>query len=411
MDFELTDEHRMLRESVALFAAKELKPIAEEIDREDRWPEGMWKKLGALGVLGITIDPAYGGAGADILSGALVVEELARVLPAVSLSYGAHANLCCHNLFTNGTEEQKRKYLPPLCTGDHIGALGLTEPNAGSDAVSIQTAARKEGDHYVVNGRKTFITNGPDARTIVLYTKTDKSAGPKGITAFILDTQFPGFSVSRALEKVGNRGSRTGELVMEDCRIPAENVLGRENAGIAVMMRGLDVERAFLSTYALGIAEGAFGEAMKYAKERVQFGKPIASFQLIQAKLADMYTLIEASRLMCYKACILAGPGRTRGKGNGSAQAGRCGHPLYGRGLRQGLHGGRADSRRIRLLPRIPRSEILAGRKTGNPGGGHVGDAATHHRPRTPHDVAQPLKNGFAASQKSFPLRGQQTSS
>ena len=315
MDFELTEEHRMMRDSVALFAAKELKPIAEEIDREDRWPEGMWKKLGALGVLGITIDPAYGGAGADILSGALVVEELARVLPAVSLSYGAHANLCCHNLLTNGTEDQKRTYLPPLCTGEHIGALGLTEPGAGSDAVSIQTTARREGDHYVVNGRKTFITNGPDAHTIVLYTKTDKSAGPKGITAFILDTKLPGFSVSRALEKVGNRGSRTGELILEDCRIPVENVLGKENGGIAVMMRGLDVERAFLSTFALGIAEGAFGEALKYAKERVQFGKPIATFQLIQAKLADMYTLIEASRLMCYKACILAGQAERGGKG------------------------------------------------------------------------------------------------
>ncbi|PKN32857.1 MAG: acyl-CoA dehydrogenase [Deltaproteobacteria bacterium HGW-Deltaproteobacteria-19] len=315
MDFELKDEHRMLRESVAQFAARELKPIAEETDLEDKWPEGMWKKLGDLGVLGITIPPEYGGAGSDVLAGALVVEELARVIPAVSLSYGAHANLCMHNLYHNGNEAQRKKYLPPLCTGEHVGALGLTEPNAGSDAVSIQATARRDGDCYVVNGRKTFITNGPDARTIILYTKTDKAAGPKGITAFILDTTLPGFSVSRALHKVGNRGSRTGELLLEDCRIPAENVLGVENGGIAVMMRGLDVERAFLSTFALGIAEGAFAEAFKYAKERVQFGKPIASFQLIQAKLADMYTLIEASRLMCYKACILAGQAERGGKG------------------------------------------------------------------------------------------------
>ncbi len=315
MDFELKDEHRMLRESVAQFAARELKPIAEETDIEDKWPEGMWRKLGDLGVLGITIPPEYGGAGSDVLAGALVVEELAKVIPAVSLSYGAHANLCMHNLYHNGNEAQRKKYLPPLCTGEHVGALGLTEPNAGSDAVSIQTAARRDGDAYVVNGRKTFITNGPDARTIILYTKTDKAAGPKGITAFILDTTLPGFSVSRALHKVGNRGSRTGELLLEDCRIPAENVLGVENGGIAVMMRGLDVERAFLSTFALGIAEGAFAEAFKYARERVQFGKPIASFQLIQAKLADMYTLIEASRLMCYKACILAGQAERGGKG------------------------------------------------------------------------------------------------
>ncbi|NPU83678.1 MAG: isovaleryl-CoA dehydrogenase [Syntrophaceae bacterium] len=315
MDFELKDEHRMLRESVAQFAAKELKPIAEETDLEDKWPEGMWKKLGDLGVLGITIPPEYGGAGSDVLAGALVVEELARVIPAVSLSYGAHANLCMHNLYHNGNEAQRKKYLPPLCTGEHVGALGLTEPNAGSDAVSIQTTARRDGDFYIVNGSKTFITNGPDARTVILYTKTDKAAGPKGITAFILDTTLPGFSVSRALHKVGNRGSRTGELLLEDCRIPAENVLGVENGGIAVMMRGLDVERAFLSTFALGIAEGAFAEAFKYAKERVQFGKPIASFQLIQAKLADMYTLIEASRLMCYKACILAGQAERGGKG------------------------------------------------------------------------------------------------
>lgn len=315
MDFVLSEEHRMLRDSVANFAEKELAPIAEEMDETDQWPEGLWKKLGDLGINGITVDPEYGGAGADILSASLACEEIARVCPAVALSWGAHANLCCNNLNTNANETQKKNYLPKLCTGEHIGALGLTEPNAGSDAVSIATSARREGDQYVVNGSKTFITNGPDAQTIVLYTKTDKEAGPRGITAFILDTAFPGFSVSRRLDKVGNRGSQTGELVMEDCAIPAENILGTENKGITVMMGGLDVERAFYSTYALGIAEGAFALALKYSQERVQFKRPIASFQFIQGKLADMYTEIEASRLLCYKAAIMAHEAKQGGKG------------------------------------------------------------------------------------------------
>jgi isovaleryl-CoA dehydrogenase len=315
MEFTLTEEQRMLRDTVANFAEKEIRPIAEEIDRSDTWPAGMWKKLGDLGVLGATIDTEYGGAGLDLLSGALVGEELSKVSPSISISYGAHANLCCNNLKLNGTEEQKEKYLPPLCAGDHVGALGLTEPNAGSDAVSIRTNARREGDQYIVNGSKTFITNGVIADTIILYTKTDKDAGPKGITAFILDTKFPGFSVSRKLDKVGNRGSETGELVMEDCIIPKENILGKENMGVAVLMRGLDLERAFLSTYSLGMAEGAFAEALKYSKERVQFGKPICSFQLIQAKLANMWTLIEASRLLCYKACVMADSETRGGKG------------------------------------------------------------------------------------------------
>jgi len=315
MEFTLTEEQRMLRDTVANFAEKEIRPIAEEIDRTDTWPEGMWKKLGDLGVLGATIDPEYGGTGLDLLSGALVGEELSKVSPSISISYGAHANLCCNNLKLNGTEEQKEKYLPPLCAGDHVGALGLTEPNAGSDAVSIRTNARRDGDQYIVNGSKTFITNGVIADTIILYTKTDKDAGAKGITAFILDTKFPGFSVSRKLDKVGNRGSETGELVMEDCVIPKENILGKENMGVAVLMRGLDLERAFLSTYCLGMAEGAFDEALKYSKERAQFGKPICSFQLIQAKLADMWTLIEASRLLCYKACVMAESETGGGKG------------------------------------------------------------------------------------------------
>ena len=202
-----------------------------------------------------------------------------------------------------------------LCSGDHVGALGLTEPNAGSDAVSLQTVAAFDGDHYVVNGSKTFITNGVIADTIVLYAKTDKSAGAMGITAFILDTKFPGFSVSRKLDKVGNRGSETGELVFEDCIIPAENVLGEENAGIAVMMREMEVIAESYVTYALGMAQGAYAEALKYSRQRVQFGKPIASFQLIQAKLADMWTMIEAARLMCYKACVLADSAERGGKG------------------------------------------------------------------------------------------------
>jgi isovaleryl-CoA dehydrogenase len=315
MDFTLSEEHRMLKESVANFAAKEIQPIAEEIDRDDHWPDGLWQKLADLGIMGITVDPEYGGAGADILSASLACEELAKASAAVALSWGAHANLCCNNLNSHANETQKKKYLPPLCNGKHIGALGLTEPNAGSDAVNIQTTAKKEGDRYVVNGTKTFITNGPIADTIVLYTKTDKSLGPKGITAFILDTTFPGFSVSKKLNKVGNRGSATGELIMDNCIIPAENIIGQENRGIAVMMGGLDVERAFFGTYALGIAEAAFAESLKYSKERVQFGKPIASFQLIQQKLADMYTQIEAARLLCYKAAILAQKAKGGGKG------------------------------------------------------------------------------------------------
>ncbi|HOK07025.1 MAG TPA: acyl-CoA dehydrogenase family protein [Syntrophales bacterium] len=315
MDFQLSEEHRIFKETVAAFAAKEIAPIAEEIDKRDEWPEGLWEKLASLGIMGITVDQEYGGAGADILSASLACEELAKASAAVALSWGAHANLCCNNLNSHASHEQKKKYLPPLCSGEHIGALGLTEPGAGSDAVSIQTTARREGDHYVVNGRKTFITNGPIADTIVLYAKTDKNLGPRGITAFILDTMFPGFSVSRKLEKVGNRGSMTGELVLEDCIIPAENVIGKENGGIAVMMGGLDVERAFFATYALGIAEAAFEASVKYARERVQFGKPIAAFQLIQQKVADMYTLIEASRLMCYKAAVLAERAKGGGKG------------------------------------------------------------------------------------------------
>ncbi len=315
MDFNFSEHHIMLRESIRNFAAKEIWPIAEEIDEEDKWPDGMWQKLANLGIMGITVDEEYGGAGADLISAIIVLEELSKASPAIALSWGAHANLCCNNLNHNASPNQKSKYLPPLCTGQHIGALGLTEPNAGSDAVNIQTVAVRKGDHYVVNGTKMFITNGSVANTIVLYAKTDKEKGARGITAFILDTKFPGFSVSKELKKYGHRGSPTAELILQDCIIPAENVIGEENKGINVMMSGLDVERAFYAGESIGIAEACLELSIKYAKERVQFGKPIGAFQLIQAKLADMYTQLEAGKMLCYKAAVLAEQARTGGKG------------------------------------------------------------------------------------------------
>jgi isovaleryl-CoA dehydrogenase len=315
MDFNFSDQHIMLRESIRNFAAKEIWPIAEHIDEEDKWPDGMWQKLANMGIMGITVNEEYGGAGADLISAIIVLEELSKASPAIALSWGAHANLCCNNLNHNASPNQKSKYLPPLCTGQHIGALGLTEPNAGSDAVNIQTVAVRKGDHYVVNGTKMFITNGSVANTVVLYAKTDREKGARGITAFILDTKFPGFSVSKELKKYGHRGSPTAELILQDCIIPVENVIGEENKGINVMMSGLDVERAFYAGESIGIAEACLELSIKYAKERVQFGKPIGAFQLIQAKLADMYTQLEAGKMLCYKAAVLAEQARTGGKG------------------------------------------------------------------------------------------------
>ena len=315
MDFNFSDQHIMLRESIRNFTAKEIWPIAEHIDEEDKWPDGMWQKLSNLGIMGITVNEEYGGAGADLISAIIVLEELSKGSPAIALSWGAHANLCCNNLNHNASPNQKSKYLPPLCTGQHIGALGLTEPNAGSDAVNIQTVAVRKGDHYVVNGTKMFITNGSVANTIVLYAKTDKGKRARGLTAFILDTRFPGFSVSKELKKYGHRGSPTAELILQDCIIPAENVIGEENKGINVMMSGLDVERAFYAGESIGIAEACLELSIKYAKERVQFGKPIGAFQLIQAKLADMYTQLEAGKMICYKAAVLAEQASTGGKG------------------------------------------------------------------------------------------------
>lgn len=310
MNDRLSEEHRMLRDTVYQFAMKEIWPIAEKIDREDRFPDNLFLRLGELGILGITIPETYGGAQFDLLAGVIVSEELSRICPAVGISYSAHANLCMDNLHRNGTDHQRFKYLPKLCSGEHVGALALTEPNAGSDAVGIQSKARREGDKYILNGRKTFITNGPIANTILVYAKTDMAKGSKGISAFIVEKDFLGFSVSRELEKMGNRGSPTGELLFEDCEVPRENLLGEENEGTSVMMSGLDIERTFVSGLPLGIAQGAFDLALRYAKEREQFGQVIASFQLIQGKLADMYTLIEAARSFVYGCAIMADQGQ-----------------------------------------------------------------------------------------------------
>jgi isovaleryl-CoA dehydrogenase len=304
----LTDEHRLLRETVLAFARRELAPVADEIDRNDAFPPDLFRRLGALGILGVTVPTEYGGAGADLLSGVLAIEQLARVSASVALSYGAHANLCVNNLYTNGTEEQRREYLPGLCSGELIGALAITEPNAGSDAMGIETRAVADGDDFVLNGSKTLITNGSIADVFVLYAKTGP-AGERHMTAFIVEKSFPGFSVSRVFDKFGHRGSPTAELLLDDCRVPRKNVLGRAGEGAAVMRRGLDVERAFLAGEALGITEEALALSIDYAKERHQFGQAIGSFQLIQAKLADMYTQLQAARALVYQTAVLAEQG------------------------------------------------------------------------------------------------------
>jgi isovaleryl-CoA dehydrogenase len=265
--------------------------------------------------LGVTVEETFGGSGLDLLAATLVIEQIARVCPALAVSYGAHSILCVDSIRRNGTEDQKKTYLPDLCSGRAIGCLALTEPNAGSDAVSLRTTATRAGDFYYLSGTKMFITNAPEGQIFVTYAKTDPQKKAKGISTFIVENIYPGFSVSRKLEKMGNRGSATGEVVFQDCRVPAENLMGQENEGIRIIMSGLDVERAFFAGEPLGIAEGALELALKYSLEREQFGKPISQFQLIQAKLADMYTRIEAARFLVYRAAMMADQATRGGKG------------------------------------------------------------------------------------------------
>jgi isovaleryl-CoA dehydrogenase len=309
VDFQINEEQRQLKESVARFVDKQVIPLAPEIDADGAFPEKNFQTMAEMGLFGISIPQEYGGSGVDLLSCQLVMEELARGCASTANTFGAHSILCTENLYRNGNEEQRKKYLPDLIAGKKIGAIAITEPEAGSDAMSMRTRAEKKGDAYLLNGSKMFITNGPLADVVIVYAKLDPAAGARGITAFIVEKDFPGFSRGRSLKKMGVKGSPTGELVFEDCEVPAKNVLIGENQGIQVLMNGLDRERIIYSILPIGVAQGAFDVAIKYAVKRVQFGKPIAQFQMIQEMLADMATLIQAGRILGYWAATRAETG------------------------------------------------------------------------------------------------------
>src|SRR3954469_23212597 len=306
LDHDLGPEIDMLRNTVRDFADEKIAPIAAEIDLSDEFPRQLWPKMGELGLHGVTVEEEYGGTGMGYLAHCVAMEEISRASAAVGLSYGAHSNLCVNQIRRNGNESQKRKYLPKLISGEHVGSLAMSEPNAGSDVVSMATRAEKKGDRFVINGAKMWITNGPAADTLVVYAKTDAAAGPRGITAFIIEKGMKGFSTAQKLDKLGMRGSDTCELVFEDCEVPAENVLSEVGRGATVLMSGLDYERTVLAAGPIGIMQACMDVVLPYVHERKQFGEPIGTFQLVQGKLADMYTTMNASRAYVYavaKAC------------------------------------------------------------------------------------------------------------
>ncbi len=306
LNFGLGETADQLRQTVRAFAANEVAPIAAEIDKTDRFPRELWPKMGELGLHGITVEEEYGGSGLGYLEHCIAVEEISRASAAVGLSYGAHSNLCVNQIRRNGNEDQKTRYLPKLISGEHVGSLAMSEAGAGSDVVSMKLRADKKGDRWVLNGTKMWITNSPDAQVIVVYAKTDPAAGSRGITAFIVETGFKGFKVAQKLDKLGMRGSSTGELVFEDCEVPVENMLGDIGKGVRVLMSGLDYERSVLAAGPIGIMQAAMDVVVPYIHERKQFGQSIGEFQLIQGKIADMYTEMNAAKAYVYavaKAC------------------------------------------------------------------------------------------------------------
>ena len=314
MDFGLGEDIDALRETVRKFALEEIAPKSAEVDRSNDFPMELWEMMGNLGLHGITISEEYGGVDMGYLAHCVAVEEISRANAAIGMSYGAHSNLCINQIYRWGNEQQKNKYLPKLITGEHVGSLAMSEPSAGSDVVSMKLKAEKRNDYYLLNGSKMWITNGPDADTLVVYAKTDLSAGPKGITAFLIEKGMEGFSTGKKLDKLGMRGSNTSELIFENCEVPYENILGEEGKGVNVLMSGLDYERVVLAAGPVGIMAGAMDVVVPYIHEREQFGKPIGTFQLMQGKIADMYTTMNACRSYVYSVARACDEGQTTRK-------------------------------------------------------------------------------------------------
>ena len=370
--FDLSPDQNETLAAADRYARNELFPLAARMDREEWWPAEAFARLGPQGYLGVTVPVEYGGVGADLLTGGLVLQAISRWNHALGLAWVAHDNLCANNIARNANQEQRRRYLPALCSGKHVGALGLTEPGAGSDALgSMRTTARREGGHYILNGSKLYITNGPIADVLLVYAKTDLERGPKGISAFIIQNDFPGFRVAQKLTKMGFRGSQTGELVFDNCRVPAENLVGLENSGVAIVMSGLDLERAMIAPICLGVAERALQLSIDYAKQRHQFGRPIAEFQMIRSMIADMYVAVETMRTFIYRVLAAANALEVGGGGRGQIHALTAASVMYAaetmnKVLSQALqiHGGAGyiwESEINRLYRAIKLLEIGAG--------------------------------------------------